>query len=183
MECSLKLLPLVFACLLSTSPLAQAASKPAAATTEAHPDKTATAQIQDVIEVFRTSIIKRDQAAFERLFLHPGITWQSVKSDEALRRVRQKAPTASKLTVDTTKTPYSFIAGIVADKDSSEETFDNVKIDTDGDIASVHFDYAFLRNGKETNHGQEAWHLLRTPDGWKIASVIWSINLKPEPVN
>ena len=175
----MKLLPFVFACLLATSPLVQAASKPVDATTEANPGKTATAQIQEVIEVFRTSIINRDQAAFKRLFLHPGITWQSVKSDEALRRVRQKSPTASKLTVDTTKTPSSFIAGIVADKDRSEETFDNVKIDTDGDIASVHFDYAFLRNGKETNHGQEAWHLLRTPDGWKIASVIWSINLKP----
>ncbi len=58
-----------------------------------------------------------------------------------------------------------------------------MKIDTDGDLASVLFDYAFLSNGKETNHGKEAWHLLRTQDGWKIASVVWSVNLKPAPAN
>ncbi|GAB3349764.1 Cif family virulence factor [Lysobacter tyrosinilyticus] len=179
----MKFLPFVLACLLSSPAFAQATPEPLATTTAASSPESATAQIRNVIETFRTSIIKRDKPAFERLFLHEHITWQSVKGDEALQRVRQKVPTASKLTVDATKTPYSFIAGIVADKDSSEETFSNVKIDTDGDIASVHFDYAFLRNGKETNHGQEAWHLLRTQDGWKIASVIWSVNLKPAAAN
>jgi hypothetical protein len=179
MECPLKFLPLVLACLLSSPVYAETAPKPA----DMAPHSTeATAQIRAVVEAFRTAIINRDQPAFERLFLHEHITWQSVKGDEALQRIRQKVPTANKLTVDTTKTPYSFIAGIVADKNSSEETFDNVKIDTDGDLASVLFDYAFLSNGRETNHGKEAWHLLRTADGWKIASVIWSVNLKPAPV-
>jgi hypothetical protein len=181
MECSVKFLPLVLACLLSSPAFAETSPTPADTATGAKSTEAATTQIRAVVEAFRTAIIKRDQAAFERLFLHEHITWQSVKGDAALERIRQKAPTASKLTVDTTKTPYSFIAGIVADKDSSEETFDNVKIDTDGDLASVLFDYAFLSNGRETNHGKEAWHLLRTPDGWKIASVIWSVNLKPVP--
>jgi len=181
MECSVKFLPLILACLLSSPAFAQTAPKSTEMATEANSTEVATAQIRAVVETFRTAIIKRDQAAFERLFLHEHITWQSVKGDEALQRIRQKVPTANKLTVDTTKTPYSFIAGILADKNSSEETFDNVKIDTDGDIASVLFDYAFLSDGRETNHGKEAWHLLRTADGWKIASVIWSVNLKPAP--
>jgi len=180
MECSVKFLVFILACLLSSPAFAKTAPKPMDMATSADPSE-ATAQIQAVVEAFRIAIINRDQAAFERLFLHEHITWQSVKGDEALQRIREKVPTANKLTVDTTKTPYSFIAGIVADKKSSEETFDNVKIDTDGDLASVLFDYAFLSNGNETNHGKEAWHLLRTPDGWKIASVIWSVNLNPAP--
>jgi len=182
MECSVKSLPFVLACLLSSPVFAETAPKPADMTIKTDPTET-TAQIQAVVEAFRSAIINRDQPAFERLFLHEHITWQSVKGDEALQRIREKVPTANKLTVDTTKTPYSFIAGIVTDKKSSEETFDNVKIDTDGDLASVLFDYAFLSDGKETNHGKEAWHLLRTPDGWKIASVIWSVNLKPASAN
>lgn len=183
MECFVRILPLAFACLLAFPALAQTTPQPPVATPAPTPaTDAAAAQIQAVIDTFRTAIINRDQVAFQRLFLHEHITWQSVKGDEALQRILRKAPTAKKLTVDTTRTPYTFIAGIVADKNSSEETFDNVKIDTDGDIASVHFDYAFLSNGRETNHGQEAWHLLRTSDGWKIASVIWSVNLKPEPV-
>lgn len=177
----MKFLPLVLVFLLSSPTFAQTAPKSTEMAAAANSTEAATEQIRAVIETFRTAIIKRDQAVFERLFLHEHITWQSVKGDEALQRIRQKVPTATKLTVDTSKTPYSFIAGIVADKKSSEETFDNVKIDSDGDIASVLFDYAFLSDGRETNHGKEAWHLLRTADGWKIASVIWSVNLKPAP--
>jgi hypothetical protein len=180
MECPVKFLSLVFACLLSAPALAQSTpvTSPVGTAAEANTADT-TAQVQAVVEAFRTAIINRDQAAFQRLFLHEHITWQSVKGDEALQRIRQKSPTATKLTVDTSRTPYSFIAGIASDKNSSEETFDNVEIDTDGDLASVVFDYAFLSNGKETNHGKEAWHLLRTADGWKIASVVWSVNLRP----
>jgi hypothetical protein len=181
MECPVKFLPLVLACLLSFPTFAQTAPKPADAATEANSTEAATAQIRAVIEAFRTAIINRDQPAFERLFLHERITWQPVTSDAALQRILQKHPTAKKLTVDATRTPYSFIAGIVASKNSSEETFANARIDTDGDLASVMFDYVFLSNGKETNHGKEAWHLLRTADGWKIASVVWSVNLKPAP--
>ncbi|WP_457095634.1 nuclear transport factor 2 family protein [Lysobacter sp. P5_B9] len=179
----MKYLPLILACLVSCPAFVEAAPEPAGTTSAVAADEAATTQIPAVIEAFRTAIITRDQPAFERLFLHEHITWQPVTSDAALQRIRQKAPTAQKLKVDANRTPYSFIAGIVASKNSSEETFDNVKIDTDGDLASVVFDYAFLSNGKETNHGKEAWHLLRTQDGWKIASVVWSVNLKPAPAN
>jgi hypothetical protein len=176
---TVKSIPLVLACLLAAPVFAQPPANPSA-TAGASTAEAADAQIRAVIEAFRTAIIKRDQPAFERLFLHERITWQPVTSDAALQRILQKHPTAKKVTVDPARTPYSFIAGIVASKNTSEETFDNVRIDSDGDLASVVFDYAFLSNGQETNHGKEAWHLLRTSDGWKIASVIWSVNLKPE---
>lgn len=171
----MKALSLLLCCLLSFA--AHAGDAPSSH--EANAKK----EIEAVVEAFRTAIINRDQPAFERLFLHEHITWQSVTGDAALARIQQKAPAAQKLKIDANRTPYSFIAGIVASKNSSEETFDNAKIDTDGDLASVVFDYAFLSNGKETNHGKEAWHLLRTPDGWKIASVVWSVNLQPAPAN
>ena len=66
------------------------------------------ADIRAVVETFRTSIINRDQAAFERLFLHEHITWQPVVSDAALQRILQKAPTATKLTVDASDTARGF---------------------------------------------------------------------------
>ncbi len=87
-----------------------------------------------------------------------------------------KHPEAGKADPDPDKTHLGFIDGIVQDKASKEETFDNIRIDTDGDIASVIFDYEFRSDGKAGNHGKEAWHLVRTDDGWKIVSVIWSMN-------
>lgn len=139
------------------------------------------AGIRQVIEAFRVSIIERDKERFMKLFLEGGVSWQSTLSDEALARIREKNPKALKLRVNPANNPTSFIDEIVADKASSEETFDNIRIDSDGDIAAVTFDYRFLSDGKETNHGKEAWQLIRSADGWRIVSVVWSVNLPAKP--
>ena len=72
----------------------------------------------------------------------------------------------------------SLIDNVVATPEPREETFSDIRIDTDGEIASVTFDYTFLANGKKTNWGREAWQLIRTEDGWKIFSVIYTIRDK-----
>jgi hypothetical protein len=132
-------------------------------------------QIEDVIENFRTAIIDKDKDRFIKLFLHESITWQRVLSDEGLQRFREKQPDVVKTRFDSQKTASSFIDGIVANKRRTEEKFWNIRIDTDGDIASVYFDYSFHADDRETNHGKEAWHLVNTGEGWKIVSVIWSV--------
>lgn len=153
------------------------ASLPALARAPADPDE---AGIRQVIERFRTAIIERDKPRFLALFLEGGVSWQSTLSDEGLVRIREKNPKAIKLRVNPANNPTSFIDEVVADKASSEETFDNIRIDSDGDVAAVTFDYRFLSDGKETNHGKEAWQLIRTAEGWRIVSVIWSVNLPPK---
>lgn len=135
------------------------------------------AQIHAVVESFRSAIVDKDAERFEGLFVPGAVTWQAVMSDAALRRVREKRPDAVKLRFDSAHGPRSFIDSIVAAKDQVEEVFGNVRIETDGDIASVVFDYRFMVEGRQTNHGLEAWHLLRSEQGWRIVSVIWSISL------
>ena len=73
-----------------------------------------------------------------------------------------------------------FIDSIVSDTEAIEEKFDNVRIDSDGDIAQVYFDYNFNRGEYRSNWGQEAWQLVRTTQGWKINSVIWSMEFNPQ---
>jgi hypothetical protein len=150
---------------------------------DALPEKTDSAkkQIEGVIETFRTAIINRDKDRFTRLFLYEQPVWQSVMSDEALQRARQKNPQAMKVRFNPEKNYRSFIEGIVASTRRSEEKFENVRIDTDGDIASVYFDYSFHADDRKTNYGKEAWHLVNTDDGWKIVSVIWSVIPVPPP--
>ena len=160
--------------------LACLSSFPAFAQTEAKAAET-TQEIEAVVEAFRTAIIDKDKERFVKLFLHENITWQSVKGDETLAFVRQKTPDAAKVAVNPQKTYLSFIDGIVAAKEKQEEKFWNIKIDTDGDVASVFFDYSFHASDKKTNDGKEAWHLVKTDDGWKIVSVIWSVNRTPTP--
>ncbi|HJR56492.1 MAG TPA: hypothetical protein VJ798_07925 [Rhizomicrobium sp.] len=146
---------------------------PAYAQTKADPD---TQTVEAVVEAFRASIVDRDQTRFKKLFLDENTVWQSVTGDKNLKEARKKKPSAVKVRIDPTNNPRNFIDEIAADKAQSEEQFRDVKIQSDGDIASVYFDYSFLADGKETNHGREAWQLVHTDDGWKIVSVIWSVN-------
>lgn len=45
-------------------------------------------------------------------------------------------------------------------------------INTDGAVGTVSYDYAMPEG-----HGRIAWTVLRANDGWKIASVVYSINV------
>ena len=151
--------------------LAVCAPLPLAAKETDHPD------IRAVIESFRTSIIQRDKPRFLSLFVQQDVPWQTVMSDEGLAQVRATKPEAIKARFKAGNTPVAFIDGIVASRNTSEETFSNIRIDTDGDVATVSFDYSFLSNGKATNWGKECWLMVRTEDGWKITTLAYSVIL------
>lgn len=134
--------------------------------------------IKQVVESFRTSIIKKDKASYMGLFFsdQPGdIGWQFVSEDTRLEQIRKTKPDAIKARKIPGVNFISLIDDVVATKEPREETFSNIVVDTDGEIASVSFDYTFLANGQKTNWGKEMWQLVRTERGWKIFSVIYSI--------
>lgn len=167
---------LLAACLLAL-PAATAVAQTAPPAPADYTQADAKRDIGKVIEDFRTAIIEKDKARFLGLFLKDSpVVWQDVVDDANLHERRKNKPDAKKLRVDLADGPVSFIEGIVSESGRSEETFDNIRIETDGDVASVFFDYRFLSDGSETNRGKEAWHMVRGDDGWKIVSVIWSMN-------
>lgn len=135
------------------------------------------AQIRSVIEDFRAAIIEKDREKFLDLFLHQAVTWQAVMSDARFEQAKQKDPATQKAAFDLVKTPAAFIDGIVKDPKINEETFSNVLIDSDGDVASVAFDFSYIRDKQITNMGREYWLLVRTEVGWKIAAVTYSRSL------
>ena len=136
------------------------------------------AAIREVVEAFRISIIKKDKATFVNLFYSDNpdhMAWQFVDDDIRVARFSKFAPEARKALRVPDSNYLTFIDGIIKNStEPSEEIFRNVIIDTDGEIASVNFDYSFLSDGKEMNWGREMWHLVRTEEGWKIISVIFS---------
>ena len=144
----------------------------------AHNEPKDVAAIREVVEAFRTSIVKKDKATFVGLFYSDKpehVTWQFVDDDIRVARFGKFAPEARKALRVPESNYLTFIDGITkAGAKPSEEPFRDIAIDTDGEIASVNFDYSFLFDGEETNWGREMWHLVRTEDGWKIISVIFS---------
>jgi hypothetical protein len=135
-------------------------------------------KIEVVIEAFRMSLIDKNKSVFINLFYNETVPWLGVASAQTIalappakegERQRPKISSSNYL---------SFIDWIVSTPKAIEEKFWDVKILQDGDIASVHFKYSFHQDNKKTNWGDEAWHLVRTEQGWKITSVIYSINIK-----
>lgn len=61
-----------------------------------------------------------------------------------------------------------FIARVVeSDVEMKEDDFD-VRVEVRGDLANVWQEFNFFMDGRLTQCGTEAIHLLRFPDGWKI---------------
>ena len=142
------------------------------------------ARIEQVVETFRVSLIKKDTATFMKLFYSETIPWIGVVTDNSVAWENANKPDANM--PDTKKlsaggTPRKFIEGIAKNPARIEEKFDNVRIDSDGDVAQVWFDYSFNKNDYKQNWGKESWHMVRTDAGWKINSVIWSMEFNPEP--
>lgn len=142
-------------------------------------------QIEHIVETFRKSIIDKDKDSFMKLFLREDITWSAAFTDASIdrmhARVLAKDPSKARPPRHFSSTPRKFIEGIAADPMPQEETFSNVRIETDGEVAQVWFDYSFMDGSYRANWGKEAWHLVRTDAGWKIASVVWSMETNPEP--
>ncbi|WP_313034899.1 nuclear transport factor 2 family protein [Massilia alkalitolerans] len=139
-------------------------------------------KIEAVIKAFDKAITDKDKEGFMRLFLRENITWASVSTDRTLATYRAKLKDpAQPIPKVMSATPRMFIERIAGDPEPGTETFENVRIDTDGDIAQVWFDYSFMKGDHRSNWGKEAWHMVRTESGWKIASVIYSTESNPEP--
>lgn len=129
------------------------------------------ARIEQLIERFKAAIIARDPKGLEALFVPEGGSWFEVLGKDAFQRIKARKPGLSRVHPDSYRHFAAFVAGA---KQPIEEKFDNVRIQTDGAVASVYFDFVFLVDGKRTNVGSETWQLVHTNDGWKISAMAYS---------
>lgn len=132
-----------------------------------------------LVDQFMHAIANKDKKAFVDLFLHNGVTWQSAMSDERHALEKRANPAAEKAPYEPAKTPAAFMDGIARSPARIEEKIDDVLVDTDSSVASVAFNFRFLRNESVINTGREYWLLVKTEAGWKIAAVVWSRTTPP----
>ncbi len=153
---------------LFASVLASAHAEPSACT-----NADAIAQVEQIIQTFQKSIIDKDAATLGALFLPDHNSWLTVLDDAMYGLVKAKHPEATKLRPGTYR---EFVDFVGTSKTAIEEKFSNVRINTNGNVAAVYFDFVFLSNGAVNNRGSESWHLVKTENGWKINSMIYSID-------
>lgn len=138
--------------------------------------------LAQIVKDFEIAIIERDKAKFLSLFVDGTVSWIGVFAtkdyDEA--KSRADAAIANGETVrmpmkSFQSDPEKFMDSISKSGKVPRETFENVKIHQDGEIATIYFDYAFYYGDIKQNWGKESWHLVNTEQGWKINSVIFSM--------
>lgn len=139
-------------------------------------------KIEAVIQAFGKALAEKDKEGFMRLFLREDITWVGVYTDGSVARYRAGLKDPKEPTPKTSGgTPRMFIESIARKPEPRRETFENVRIDTDGEMAQVMFDYSMMIGDYRNNWGKESWQMVRTENGWKIAAVVWSAEENPEP--
>jgi len=133
----------------------------------------ARAEVQELVESFRHAILKKDGDAVRGMFLPDG-SWFRVLDPTSLTAVRVKKPETKQFTPGSYEEFAKFLASTPA---ALEETFDRVRIETDGTVGTVSFDYRFIEDGKQINHGMETWQVVRASTGWKISAMLYSVTL------
>ena len=141
-------------------------------------------EIKGIVETFRIAVVNKDKASFLKLFFNENTPWIGVTSENGLKFLKEKKKDTSQPDADkiySQDNPTKFIDGLISNPRHFEEKFSGVRIDSDGNVGLVYFDYSFNIDGYKADWGKESWHLVHTADGWKISSVIWSMDFNPEP--
>lgn len=135
----------------------------------------AQADIQKVVDTFQTSLKAHDAKTLGSLFVADGKGWYTALGEASLNKIRKEHP-GKDVPRYKPGSWQEFTDFVGKAKGPIEERFHNVRIQTDGAIGTVYFDFDFLMDGKVQNHGAETWQMLRTDDGWKIVAMLYSSN-------
>lgn len=130
-------------------------------------------EIGKVMERFSEAVRTRDRQAFMDLFVDGKVSWIGVMSEAEYAKQAGKPGVPGKLLHSS---PSEFMDLVNQFHHPVTEKFSNVVIHTDGEVATVYFDYEFRHGHDLHNWGAESWMLVRGEQGWKIHAANFSYN-------
>lgn len=130
-------------------------------------------KLNEVITQFQNAISSKDSVAFQKLFFAKKIPFTGIMSKKTEASIKANYPDFEGISVSDNQ---RFIQGIIKSTKKEEEKFYNIKIETDGKIANISFDYSFHSDSKMIQWGNEKWNLVFAENKWLITDVIYSIH-------
>ena len=131
-------------------------------------------ELTNLVDEFMAAIKEKDERKFTNLFYSNSVPWLGINP----KKRKGDVPSNDGIIY---ATHLGFIGWIASSQEKIEEKYWDLDIKSDGDIASIYFKYSLHIEDYKMNWGDEAWDLIRTTDGWKIVSVIYSATYNPEP--
>lgn len=132
----------------------------------------ALSSLNEVIVAFEKSIEEKDSVRFKQLFFQDKTPFTGIMSEKTEMSIKKNYPEFEGIAISNSS---QFIQEICKTEKAQKETFYNVEIETDGVIASIHFDYTFQSGEKMIQWGKESWNLVKEKGKWLITDVIYSI--------
>ena len=140
--------------------------------TESEAQQISKDEIKQIIAGYQSAIMTKDEKKFDQLLQRDLISWLETTPDNRTGIL----PSQMGL-----KTPQQgFYHSVFGSDAKFEEKISNIRIQTDGDVASVFYDYEFFKNEKKIKNGSKSWHMVRNFEGWRINSIL-SSNLDGKP--
>jgi len=140
-------------------------------------------QLHKIVKDFESAITTKNRSKYFNFFYEGTVSWVGVSSTHDYNQAKSRANTAKakgEPAIRPMKTypgdHVHFFDEIIYPTKDSKIIFENIKIQDDGDIASIYFDYEFYAEDVKSAWGKKGLLLVKTEGGWKINSVIFSIN-------
>ncbi|QTN39785.1 hypothetical protein HZ996_11730 [Cryomorphaceae bacterium] len=122
---------------------------------------------------FKNAIKDKDSTAFNALFFSPSVDFTGIMSEKTEWSIKEGYPEFEGIAVSDHR---SFIRDICKADGPQEERFYHVKIDADGAVGTVRFDYSFHSGSKMIQWGHEIWNVAKDQETWLITDVVYSIH-------
>jgi hypothetical protein len=134
-------------------------------------------EIISIVNKYSKSVIEKDSTTFYGLFNDGAVTWCAALKDRSQAKQGEKEGTKASHRKSYFSGSYQSFMRSLFKYNSTEDKFDNIRIIEDGTVASVNMDYSFWADHKMTNWGSKYLALIKRDGKWKIASVIYSLEL------
>lgn len=130
------------------------------------------AAIVALIVDFDVAIASKNPAAMAALFYERKIVWRATPKPATQAAVRRATGKDRPYAEDTGA--HLFLADPQFAKIALRERFGPPAIDSDGQLASVNFNYALTMDDKVSNWGRETWQLVKVGADWRILGLLFS---------
>lgn len=125
--------------------------------------QTAEDSVRATVQEFFRTMTARDSAGARRVLLDDGVYWATRETDKGFM-VRHS-------------TNAEYIAGLEKPGETWLERMWQPTVQVHGRIATLWTPYDFHVDGKFSHCGVDAFTLVRSDAGWKIASVVYTVEL------
>ncbi len=129
-------------------------------------------KLNQVLAEFEEAIINKDSVQFKQLFFHDKVAFIGRMSKVSEWTIKENYKEFEGLAISNCS---KFIREICESEKKSVENFYNIKMETDGAIATISFDYSFYSGEKMIQWGNEHWNLVYADNLWLITDVVYSI--------